>query len=166
MIRQAKKEDVQAILDIVNFNILHSTALYYYKEQTYEQRLAWFEAKQQTTEPLFVFEVDGEVAGYATYGPFRPHDAFGHTVEHSIYVDERFQRRGIARQLMEALIQYAKQAGNVKTMIGCIDAGNAGSIQLHEKLGFTYSGTLKSVGYKFDTWLDLAMYQLYFPVKA
>lgn len=31
---------------------------------------------------------------------------------------------------------------------------------MHEKLDFKYSGTIKKAGYKFETWLDLAFYQL------
>lgn len=38
MIRSATKEDVPTILEIFNDNILHSTAIYMYKEQTFEQR--------------------------------------------------------------------------------------------------------------------------------
>ena len=45
-------------------------------------------------------------------------------------------------------------------MIGGIDHGNPGSIHLHKKLGFTYCGTLKAVGYKFNQLLDLDYYQL------
>jgi phosphinothricin acetyltransferase len=45
-------------------------------------------------------------------------------------------------------------------MIGCIDADNAGSIEFHRQFGFTDSGILKEVGYKFDRWLDLQFMQL------
>jgi L-amino acid N-acyltransferase YncA len=45
-------------------------------------------------------------------------------------------------------------------MIGAIDANNEASCRLHEKLGFELVGTLPQVGFKFDNWLDLALYQL------
>jgi phosphinothricin acetyltransferase len=60
---------------------------------------------------------------------------------------------------MQALIEAAK-ARDVHAMIGGIDASNAGSIALHERLGFRHVGTLPQVGFKFGRWLDLAFFQL------
>ena len=159
MIRSAMAADVETILEIFNDNIVNSTAIYMYKEQTLQQRMAWFEAKQQSGEPLFVFEENGVVAGYATYGTFRPYPAFHYTVEHSVYVHKNHYKKGIASQLMHALIDYAR-THEVKTMVACIDKENEASIRIHEKLGFTYSGTIRNAGYKFERWLDLVFYQL------
>ncbi len=44
-------------------------------------------------------------------------------------------------------------------MVGGIDASNAVSIRLHERLGFTHCGTIAQAGFKFGRWLDLAFYQ-------
>ena len=162
MIRQANIEDVQAMLDIFNKNILQSTAIYMYETQTLEQRQEWFKGKQERDEPVFVYEEQGEVIGYATYGPFRPYPANLYTVEHSVYVHENHYRKGVGEKLMHTVIEHAKNRG-IKTMVGGIDATNIASIRAHEKLGFTYSGTIKNAGYKFDKWLDLAFYQLDLP---
>ena len=161
MIRPATAADVEMILEIFNDNIVNSTAIYMYKEQTLEQRMAWFEAKQQSGEPLFVFEENGVVAGYATYGTFRPYPAFHYTVEHSVYVHKNHYKKGIASQLMHALIDFAR-SHEVKTMVACIDKENEASLRIHEKLGFIYSGTIRNAGYKFGRWLDLVFYQLDF----
>lgn len=159
MIRNAVREDIPAILEIFNDNILHSTAIYMYEPQKLEQRFAWFDAKKAAGEPLFVYEENGVVAGYATYGPFRAYPAYQYTVEHSVYVHKDHFRKGIGTKLMKHLIAHAEQAG-VKTMVACIDAENEGSIATHKKLGFTYSGTIQNAGYKFERWLNLAFYQL------
>lgn len=159
MIRRATKEDIPTILEIFNDNILNSTAIYMYKEQTLEDRLQWFEEKQASDYPLFVFEEDGEVAGYATYGSFRAYPANRYTVEHSVYVHKNHYKKGIASKLMNAIIEEAKVKG-VKTMVGCIDKENIASIKIHEKFGFLYSGTIRNAGYKFGKWLDLVFYQL------
>ncbi|MEO4055490.1 N-acetyltransferase family protein [Solibacillus sp. CAU 1738] len=159
MIREAIKEDIVSILEIFNENILTSTAIYMYEPQTLDYKLAWFEAKMAAGEPLFVYEEDGIVAGYATYGPFRTYPAYLYTIEHSVYVHKDHHRKGIGTKLMHALIDAAN-ANRIKTMVACIDAENQGSIISHEKLGFVYSGTIRNAGYKFDRWLDLALYQL------
>ena len=162
MIRPATEQDIPAILAIFNVNIKTSTGIYMYEEQTLAQRLDWFHSKKKKGEPLFVYEIEGEVAGYATYGSFRPYPANLYTVEHSVYVHEKHQRKGIASKLMQVLIEHATQEG-IKTMVGGIDARNEGSIAIHEKLGFTHSGTIRNAGYKFDQWLDLAFYQIDLP---
>lgn len=66
---------------------------------------------------------------------------------------------GIGRDLMNALIDRAGAAG-VHVMVAAIEAGNTGSIRLHETLGFTDAGTLTQVGTKFGRWLDLTFLQL------
>jgi phosphinothricin acetyltransferase len=45
-------------------------------------------------------------------------------------------------------------------MIACVEAGNAASIRLHERLGFRLTGTFSEVGIKFGRWLDLACMEL------
>ena len=161
MIREMKLEDVEKILEIYNDAILHTTAIYKYQPETLEEKQQWFKNKHENGEPLFVYEEDGEVVGYATYGQFKPYPAYQYAVEHSVYIHNNHHRKGIGSKLMKFLIEEAKQR-EVKTMIACIDAENKGSILIHEKLGFTYRGTLKNTGYKFGRWLDLVFYQLDF----
>lgn len=60
---------------------------------------------------------------------------------------------------MHAIIEEANAKG-IKTMVGCIDKENSASIKIHEKFGFSYSGTIRNAGYKFGKWLDLVFYQL------
>lgn len=159
MIRTAKKEDIAQILAMYNDAILHTTAVYSYEPHTLEARQQWFEQKQVDGYPVIVFEKDGKAVGFATYGPFRPWPAYKYTVEHSIYVDSAYHRQGIAGTLLEGLMTLAKEQ-HYKTIVAGIDASNVGSIVLHEKHGFVYTGTLEKVGYKFGKWLDLAFYQL------
>ena len=66
---------------------------------------------------------------------------------------------------MRALIDAARAQGK-HVMVGAIDAANAGSIALHEKLGFTPAGTVRQAGFKFGRWLDVAFYQLILDTPA
>lgn len=159
MIRCAKKEDLNAILAIYNDAIINTTAVYTYEPQTIDKRIAWFETKQRNHEPIFVFEENGSVLGFATFGSFRPWPAYQYTIEHSIYVDASARGKGIASQLLQHLIVEAKAKG-YRTLVAGIDASNEASIKLHQKFNFKHAGTLTNVGYKFDYWLDLAFYEL------
>lgn len=159
MIRQARQSDLQSILSIYNHAILNTTTVYTYEPVTIEERETWFHTKLEQAEPIFVYLKDGQVVGFATYGAFRNWPAYQYTVEHSIYVDPETRNEGVASQLLVKLIEEIKNR-NYKTIVAGIDASNTASIKLHEKYGFELCGTIKSVGYKFDRWLDLAFYQL------
>ncbi len=158
-IRLATPDDLQQILQIVNHNILYSTAVYDYEERSLKDIEMWFADKQLKDWPVIVAEQSGQIAGYGTYGTFRTKEAFKYTVEHSVYVSEGYAGKGIGKLLLNELIKTAKQQGH-HTMIGCIDADNKGSIDFHKKFGFTDAGTLKQVGFKFNRWLDMQFMQL------
>lgn len=159
MIREMKETDLVEVLEIYNDAILHTTAVYDYRAHSLEDRRAWFNQKTEGGYPLFVFEEDGKVLGFATYGPFRAWPAYKYSIEHSVYVHKEARKKGIGTLLLKALIERAEQE-SYATLIAGIDSTNQGSIFIHEKLGFTYSGTIKKAGYKFEKWLDLAFYQL------
>ena len=158
-IRSAEIADLPAILEIVNDEILNSTAIFSHHVVTLENRREWFEARRERNFPVLVAVLGKEVLGFASFGEFRPHDGYLHTVEHSVYVHKDHRGQGLGKVLMLELIKAAKTL-NLHAIIGAIDAENVGSMALHEKLGFKHVGTLPEVGFKFGRWLDVAFYQL------
>ncbi len=150
-----------AILAIFNDAIVNSTALYDYQPRTAESMVAWFDAKQKGGFPVIGLEDEsGQLLGFASWGSFRAYPAYKYTVEHSVYIRQDQRGGGLGKRLMQALIAEAQARGNVHAMVGAIDAANAGSIALHQKLGFQSVGLMPQVGFKFGRWLDLALYQL------
>jgi len=158
-IRKATENDVEKILEIVNFAILHTTANYNYEPQTIEVQHEWFLQKQQHNFPVIVAEIDGKVVGFGAYGTFREKIGYQFTVEHSVYVSDAFIGKGIGKLLLSELISLAKKQG-LRTMIGAIDAENQDSIAFHEKFGFVKCGVVKDAAFKFERWLDLQLMQL------
>lgn len=159
ILRPYQAEDTQAILDIINYNILNSTAIYDYNIRSYEQQRALLEDKIKKNFPVIVAEADGKIAGFGMYGEFRFREAYKYTVEHSVYVDNDFHGKGIGKLLLFELIQLAKKQ-NLHTMIAVIDEENQSSIDFHEKFGFKTVGTIKESAYKFDRWLHSVFMQL------
>ena len=156
----------QAILDIFNEAIATSTALYDYEPRDLTTIKAWFETKTERNYPVIGIEHEsGTIMGFASYGTFRDYDAYRYTVEHSIYVETKYRGRGVGKKLLQELIAIARKQ-NYHTLIGCIDAENTISIRLHESLGFHHCGTIRQVGFKFDRWLDLELYQLILPTPV
>lgn len=156
----------QAILGIFNDAILTSTALYDYRARTPQSMVAWFEAKAQGGFPVIGLEDgEGRLLAFGSFGTFRAFPAYKYTVEHSVYVHKDSRGRGLGRVVLQALIEAARARG-LHCLVGAIDATNAGSIALHERLGFRHAGTLPQVGFKFGRWLDLALYQLLLDTPA
>ena len=155
-----------AILAIFNEAIVNSTALYDYQPRTPQSMLPWFDAKRAGNFPVIGVEDEaGSLLAFASYGTFRGWPAYKYTVEHSVYVHKDHRGQGLGRMVMRELIAAARR-NDVHAMIGGIDATNAGSIALHERLGFKHAGTLPQVGFKFGRWLDLAFYQLLLDTPA
>ena len=159
IIKPADEANLASILSILNHAIVHTTAVYDYEPRQPEDIAQWFTEKQQGNFPVIIALENDTVLGYATYAPFKNKEGYKFCVEHSVYVAEGHAGKGIGKLLMTELIQLAK-AQNLHTIIALIDADNIGSIIFHEKLGFSKTGVLKQVGYKFNRWLDLQFMQL------
>lgn len=148
------------VREIFNEAILNTTALYDYQPRSPETVLRWFGAKAGRGDPVIgAIDARGHLLGFATYGPFRERPAYKYSVEHSVYVHRDHRRQGVAESLLRELIRRAEHR-ELHLLVGGIDAQNAASISLHEKLGFRHAGTIAQAGFKFGRWLDLAFYQL------
>lgn len=159
-LRDAVPADLPGIRDIYNDAVLNTLAIW--NEQTVDlaNRQAWFDGRQAQGYPILVAVDDaGEVVGYASFGDWRPFEGFRFTVEHSVYIRADQRGNGLGPTLMEALIVRARECGK-HVMVAAIESGNAASIRLHEKLGFTLNGQMPQVGVKFGRWLDLTFMQL------
>lgn len=152
-------QHAESILEIYNEVIETSTAMYDYKKRTMEDMEQWFDSKIAKDYPVIgLISHDKQLMAFGTYGPFRIQPAYQYTVEHSIYIHRSFRSQGYGDILLKSLIKSA-QVQQYHAMIAAIDDNNIGSIKLHEKNDFRHVGTLPEVGYKFDRWLNLVLYQ-------
>jgi phosphinothricin acetyltransferase len=173
MIRKATEADIPQLRDIYNDAILHTTATFDTEIKNMENRKAWF-AEHEKNPYLLLVDVEptsgeyahggneesGEVKGYASLSQYRERKAFDRTVEISVYIAEKYRGQGVGKALMKTILQLAQENPAIHTVVSLIEGSNAASIHLHETLGFTYCGQLRHVGYKFDRWLDLNIYQM------
>jgi phosphinothricin acetyltransferase len=158
MIRAATEDDLPAILDIYNDAVLHTTAIWNETPVDLENRRAWFRARRAAGFPVIVAEHDGRVAGYGSFGDFRPFEGYRVSVERSLYVAAEARGRGLGARLLAVLIDEASALGK-RAMIGGIDGENDASLALHRKFGFVEVGRLPGVGVKFGRPLDLVLVQ-------
>ncbi|WP_372968610.1 N-acetyltransferase family protein [Microbacterium sp.] len=158
-IRDAETADLEAITAIYNDAVLHTTSIWNEDAVDLADRTAWFADRTARGYPVIV-AVDGSgVLGYATFGDWRPHSGYRHTVEHSVYVRDGERGRGIGKALMIELIHRARTLGK-HVMVAAVESSNTGSIIMHKRLDFLQVGRMPQVGAKFDRWLDLTFLQL------
>jgi phosphinothricin acetyltransferase len=158
-IDDATDGDLPEIVAIYNHAIATSTAVFSDEPVTMEYQREWLNARRAARNPVIVARLGGGIAGFASYGEFRPWPGYRLTVEHSVYVLAAQRRRGIGRRLVAELLDRARQAGKHAVVAG-IDAENHPSLRMHEQLGFEQVGRLPEVARKFDRWLDLVLLQL------
>jgi len=97
------------------------------------------------TEPRLVVRVGGRVAAWAVLSRVSTRKVYGGVAEVSIYVGEKFRRKGIGDALLGALVDASEKAG-FWTLQGGIFPENAISIELHKKHGFRVLGIREKVG--------------------
>jgi len=159
-LRPATSADVPAITAIYRPAVLHGTASFEQEPPTEAEMLRRFEAITGAGYPYFVAEFDGRVVGYAYASAYRTRPAYRFTVENSVYITLDAQGKGVGRALLGTLIDACTAKG-FRLMVAVIgDSANFASITLHRRAGFTFCGTIHSVGYKFDRWLDSVIMQL------
>lgn len=161
LIRDAVDGDVAQLTEINKWAVENTLASFARDPDDEEQRRAWLKDRQQKGLPVLVAEGDdGEFLGYSSYAQFREASGYRHTMEHSIYVNPHIHAKGVGSALLTALVERARQAKNVKVLIGFIEATNEASLALHKKVGFWEVGTLTGVGYKFGKPLDVTIMQI------
>src|SRR5262245_24730869 len=109
--------------------------------------------------PWLVAEEAGEVVGYAYATTHRERAAYQWSAEVSAYVRQDRHRRGVGRALYARLFEILRRQGYVNAF-GGITLPNAGSVGLHEAMGFQFVGVYRGIGYKGGAWHDVGWYQL------
>lgn len=103
--------------------------------------------------PYLLLEIDGELAGYAYAHRQAERAAFAWNAELTIYLAEKWQHRGLGHPLYALLMRLLAMQGYVN-FYAVITASNAGSLALHERMGFSRVGYHARTGFKFGRWHD------------
>lgn len=161
MIRPTCEKDAAALARIYAYYV-EKTAITF--EYTAPDMAEMERRRQEISQryPYLVAESDGKVVGYAYAHAFYGREAYAWSVESSIYVDVNIRKYGIGRKLYEALEKALKSMGilNINACIA-VPRDNQdpyvtnGSLNFHQRLGYTLVGRFHNSGYKFDRWYDV-----------
>lgn len=143
-IRHATHADLPAVVAIYNASIPGRMATADTEPVTVAQREEWFGAFDPAARPLWVWETQGEVAGWLGLRSFYGRPAYHRTVESAVYVAPARRGRGIARALLAHALAAAPRLG-IANVLAFVFAHNAPSIALFREQGFERWGLLPRV---------------------
>lgn len=148
-VRRAQINDLPAIVEIYNQAIPSKQSTGDTQLVRVEDRVTWFAEHHPERHPIFVADVDGQVAGWCSVSPYRPgRAALRFTAEISYYIASAHHRRGIGTALIEHAVA-ACPALQIKHLFAIVLEGNQASLKLLEKMGFEQWGYLPRVA-EFD----------------
>jgi L-amino acid N-acyltransferase YncA len=158
-LRPALQDDAPAICAIYNPYVATTTITFE------EEAVANADMAQRIADvgasglPWLVAEVGGKIVGYAYATKWRVRPAYRYSSESTVYVDPAYVGQGIGRALYAVLLDDLRRRG-LHVVIGGIAQPNAGSVALHEALGFRKVAHFAEVGMKFGRWIDVGYWQL------
>jgi phosphinothricin acetyltransferase len=144
IIREAVEADLPAIIEIYNATVPTRMVTAELEPTTFEARLPWFREHSPDEYPFWVAESDGSVIGWLDFKKFLPRCAYRGTAELSVYVDEKFRRRGVGQRLLENAIARAPSLG-ITALVGLIFGHNEPSLKLFQRFGFVRWGFFPAV---------------------
>jgi L-amino acid N-acyltransferase YncA len=134
--RDATIEDLGRIVEIYNSTVASRMVTADTQNVTTESRVKWFN-DHNAERPLWVIQKTGDTntIGWVSFQSFYGRPAYRHTVEISIYLDERVRGQGLGKVILEQSISRA-QSADIKTLLGFIFGHNEPSLRLFRSFGF------------------------------
>jgi phosphinothricin acetyltransferase len=157
-IRLARPADAGPIAEIYRPAVAES-AISFEGEPPSAEEMRRRMAAIQAYAPWLVVEHRGEVLGYAYGSRHRDRVAYQWSVDVTVYIRSDCHRRGLGRALYLPLLALLRLQHFHAAHAG-ITLPNAGSVGLHEALGFRLVGVYPAVGYKCGRWHDVGWWQL------
>lgn len=159
-IRLASPDDADKLLAIYAPYVKKTAITFEYEVPSVEEFKSRIE-KTLKKYPYIVAEDESGIIGYAYTGSFVGREAYNHSAETSIYVDENCRHGGIGRKLYEKLEEISVKQ-NITNLYACIGFPRVednhltmNSVNFHEHLGYKIVGHFTKCGRKFDTWYDM-----------
>ena len=142
IVRNARPDDAQAIVDILNPIILERTHTAFDTPFTVEQELHYLLHFPRRGIWKVVAD-DDRVYGFQIVEPFATYTgAFDHVGTIATFVDLAFRGQGIAARLFDATFETAPARGYAK-FFTFVRADNAMALRTYGRHGFTIAGTAR-----------------------
>jgi GNAT superfamily N-acetyltransferase len=151
LIRSARPEDARPVAEVHVASWRHAYRGllpddYLERLSVDDQEAMWLEAfaDPDPASGAFVAEIDGRIAGFASFGPSRDEHVPERTGEvPAIYVDPAVLGTGVGRELFEAATIALRDAGFARATLWVLEA-NTLARRFYEKAGWTWDGAVST----------------------
>ena len=158
-IRPAKDGDAAAIADIYNQGIADRGATFETQPRSRED----IQARMADARfPLLVADNAGTVVGWAGLSSYRSRACYAGIAEFSIYLDRGTRGHGVGRQLLQALIEAAREGGYWK-LVSRVFPFNTASRALCRACGFREVGIYEKHARLDGQWMDVVIVERLIP---
>jgi L-amino acid N-acyltransferase YncA len=157
-IRLAEERDAEPVAAIYRPEVLETPITFEIEPPTVEEFRRRIR-ETLATHPWLVCERDGEVLAYAYASVHRARAAYRWGVDVTVYNHRQARGIGIGRALYTGLLGILPLQGFCTAYAG-ITLPNAGSVGLHQSMGFQPVGVYRRVGYKLGAWRDVGWWDL------
>lgn len=160
LIRTAREEDAEALLNIYAYYVLHTAVTFEYEVPTIEE----FRNRIKTTlqnYPYYVAITEGRIVGYIYAGRLGTRAAYAWSAITSIYIDRQFHGMGIGKKLYAELEKTLAKQHVVNVYARVADPIEEdeylthNSEHFHKAIGYEISGRWHKCGNKFGRWYNL-----------
>jgi L-amino acid N-acyltransferase YncA len=152
-LRAATPDDAEAICIIFNQGITDRVATLDTALRTPAERRGWL-ADRDRRHPVMVAAADGAIVGWGSLNRFNPRTAYDHVADFSIYVDRGWRGKGVGTQLLDRLIEVARDHGFHKMVLAAL-ASNTAGLALYTRAGFSRVGVYREHGQLDGCWVDV-----------
>src|SRR5262245_378212 len=113
-------------------------------EESREQGIEFFRQRipeLDSDNVIFVAEVDGQLMGMMGLVRNTPQKMKHRATIWGVFVDPALRGKGVGRQLMEAILNHARQINGLRHVTLSVVTTNTTALRLYESFGFTIWGT-------------------------
>jgi L-amino acid N-acyltransferase YncA len=155
--QEINEHHVMEVQEIYNYYVTETTISFHTEPLSIEQMKASV-LHPNARFKSFVIQNNAQLVGYVLLTQYKNKQAYDVSAEVTIYVKPNYLGRGIGKEALHYIEDVAKRSG-FHTLIATICTENERSERLFTNNGYERCAYYKSIGYKFDRFLDIACYQ-------
>jgi len=157
-IRTATLDDAAAVAAIYGPIVENTTISFEVEPPDAAEMRARIEKTLATLPWLVAEDASGAVSGYVYASKQKERAAYQWSVDTTVYVRDDMRGQGVGRALYDRLLPLLADLGYCQAFAG-VALPNAGSVGLHEALGFEAVGVYRNVGFKHGAWRDVGWWE-------
>ena len=153
----AKREDVNDMLNLYNYYIVNSTATFDLEEiseEVFLKRIKIDDANYKT----YIVSINDVMIGFCFFIPYRENPAYDETVEIGIYIKPDFTGKKYGEILVKHLETIIREK-KFKNIIASISSDNTFSIRLFKRLGYRQCADYREIAYKHSHYVGIIDFQ-------